>query len=118
MKAREFLVYRGFDSKNIIVYIGTTVQEPETRFRYHRHKGLNLRFEVIHKFDTADEMLDKEFELITELKPKYNKITHRRQNLNIRLTNEEIKKRVGDKEWCQTCLKRRVTINYTRCKFC
>ena len=83
---RIYSVYKGENkSTGELVYIGTTIQKPEARFRWHKSNGKDLNFTVIHKYDNADEMLEKEFELIKQLTPKLNKITKRPQNLNVKL---------------------------------
>tara|TARA_R110001606_G_scaffold385158_1_gene548547 strand:+ start:37738 stop:38385 length:648 start_codon:yes stop_codon:yes gene_type:complete len=105
---KVYSVYKGMHkTSGEIVYIGTTVQLPKNRFRWHKSNGKDLNFKVIHKFDNSNDMLQKEFKLIKELKPKLNKITSRPQNLNVKLTSAELEKRVNDKEWCQSCLRRR-----------
>jgi hypothetical protein len=114
---RKYTVYKGFLNGQL-VYIGTTIQKPEDRFRWHRNNGKNLRFEIIQQFDNPEEMLNLEFKLIQELKPKYNNITHRKQNLNRKLTSEEIESRKGKKEWCQKCLRRHVNSGYKYCRYC
>ena len=112
---KKFYVYKGMiDSK--IVYIGTTTQQPADRFRWHKANGKNFTFEVLHAFDTADEMIDKEFELIKLYNPKYNKI--KRQNSNVPLTAEVLNARKGNTEWCQCCFKRRVNKGYSVCYLC
>jgi len=113
----KFNVYFG-RVDGIIVYVGTTVQMPADRFRWHKANGKNLAFEVVKQCDTEDEMLDLEFELIKQHKPKLNKITHRRQNLNVRLTQVTLDARKGNTEWCQSCLKRRVNRGYKNCYYC
>ncbi len=115
--SRTYSVYKG-ELKGKVVYIGTTIQKPSDRFRWHKHNGKNLSFTVLHQFDNEDEMLNKEFELIKDLKPRLNKITHRKQNLNVRLTPEKLSSRKGDKEWCQSCFKRRVNKGYSECMYC
>lgn len=112
---RVYSVYEGRDDKDELVYIGTTVQKPSARFRWHKANGKPLRFKVLHQFDNPDKMLDKEFELIQKHKPRLNKIVNRKQNLNIKLSQQELDKRKGNKSWCQGCLKRRVRVNYKRC---
>ena len=104
---RNYHVYFGRDKNDKLVYIGTTIQEPEARWRWHRNNGKNLRFEIHKTFDNKNDMLLLEFELIKLYKPKLNKITGRPQNLNVKLTKNELESRKGNKEWCQSCLKRR-----------
>lgn len=115
--SRVYTVYRG-KLKGKIVYIGTTIQKPEDRFRWHKHNGKNLNFTVLHQFDNSEAMLDKEFELIKKHQPRMNKIKHRKQNLNAVLSAEELQKRVGQKGWCQSCLKRHVNKEYKKCMWC
>lgn len=116
---KGFYVYRGLDKVTLeLVYIGTTVQIPRNRFRWHKANGKDLKFEVIKVCVDADQMINHEFELIQSLKPKLNKITHRRQNLNVKLTADELDSRKGSKEWCQGCLKRRVNKGYRYCRNC
>ena len=117
MDKKGFTVYKGY-SDDVLVYVGTTTQKPKDRFRWHKHNGKDLKFEIVEQFGNEKDMLDLEFKLITELKPKLNKITHRKQNLNRKLTQEELDARVGDKTWCQSCLKRRVNAGYTKCMRC
>ena len=113
----KFTVYKGL-LDNKVVYIGTTIQKPEDRFRWHRSNGKRFQFEIIQQFENEKDMLDLEFKLIKKLHPKYNKITHRRQNLNKKLTAEELQLRIGDSSWCQKCLKRHVNPGYKFCKYC
>lgn len=114
---RKYTVYKGLLNGEL-VYIGTTIQKPEDRFRWHRNNGKNFQFVVIQQFDNSEDMLNLEFKLIKELKPRYNSITHRRQNLNKKLTVEELEARKGKKEWCQKCLRRHVNPGYKFCKYC
>src|SRR5574343_537991 len=114
---RVFTVYKG-ELGGKIVYIGTTIQIPEDRFRWHKYNGKDFRFTVLHQFDNEKEMLDKEYELIKLYNPRYNKIKHRKQNLNVKLTQEELNKRIGDKNWCQKFLKRQVNSGYKYCYYC
>lgn len=115
---KGFHVYFGYDKKSgKLVYIGTTIQKPADRWRWHKHNGKDLNFELHKTCESADEMLTMEFELINKHKPKLNNITHRKQNLNVKLTKEQLGKRVGDKEWCQCCLKRRAK-NGNKCSYC
>lgn len=114
----NFFVYLG-KNKDSIDYVGTTIQEPEERFRWHKNNGKgHLKFEIYKKCQTKEEMLDLEYELIQKFNPKLNKIKHRKQNFNKKLTDEELKNRIGNKEWCQCCLKRRVNKGYKKCYFC
>lgn len=114
---RTYTVYYGRLNGDI-VYVGTTIQKPEDRFRWHKHNGKDFQFEVVKTFPTPEEMLDFEFSEIRRLKPSYNKITGRKQNLNARLTSADLELRRGSKEWCQSCLKRRVNGGYKKCRFC
>jgi predicted GIY-YIG superfamily endonuclease len=115
--SRVHSVYKG-EQGGKIVYIGTTIQDPDARFRWHKSNGKPFKFTVLAQFDNAQAMLDEEFRLIQLHKPKYNKITHRKQNLNARLSAEEVSARMGVKEWCQSCLRRRVNAGYSRCMYC
>ena len=117
MLNRIYTVYKG-ELNNTIVYIGTTVQVPKDRFRWHKANGKDFKFTVLFQFDNEMTMLDVEFELIKQYKPKFNKLVHRKQNLNIKLTDDIINSRKGDKCWCQKCLKRRVTMWHTYCYWC
>ena len=106
MSANGFNVYLG--SRNgRVVYVGTTIQKPSDRWRWHKNNGKNLDFEIVKRCDSSDEMLELELELIKKYKPELNKITHRKQNLNKRLSQSDLDKRKGDSEWCQKCLRRR-----------
>lgn len=118
----KYLVYVGYSRKDKekkhIVYVGTTIQYPLSRWYYHKTHGKNLVFEEYKRFDNEDDMLDLEFELIKKYHPSCNNITHRRQNFNAPLSAEEIGSRIGNPEWCQCCLKRRVNKGYKYCYFC
>ena len=114
---RTYTVYKG-EKNGKLVYIGTTVQKPSARFRWHKANGKRLDFTVLAQFDNADEMLDEEHRLIHLHKPSMNKIRHRRQNLNVKLTKDEIEARKGSDEWCQGCLKRRTNKGYLFCMRC
>jgi len=117
MSQREHVVYKG-EQDGEIVYIGTTIQQPEARFRWHKANGKPFNFTVVARFDNAQQMLAHEHFLIQKHKPKFNKITHRQQNLNRKLSPEQIDERVGLAGWCQTCLRRRVNPGYSACRFC
>lgn len=113
---RTYSVYKG-EHNGVIVYIGTTIQQPSARFRWHKANGKALQFTVLEQYDNPEQMLAKEFELIKKLKPKLNKITERAQNLNVKLTPEQLAAREGDAEWCQKCLRRRAKVK-TKCNYC
>lgn len=114
---RIYTVYKGCkDGK--LVYIGTTIQVPKERFRWHKYNRKNLDFRILYQYDNAQEMLDKEYELIKKYKPAMNKITKRKQNLNVKLNDEELNKRKDNPEWCQRCLRRRVNKGYKYCLRC
>lgn len=112
-----YTVYKGM-VKGKIVYIGTTIQNPSARFRWHKANGKPFHFQIMYQYDNEKEMLEKEFELIKKIKPRYNKITHRIQNFNKKLTSQELESRKGDNVWCQSCFKRRVNQGYKTCLFC
>lgn len=114
---RIYTVYKG-ERNGKLVYIGTTIQEPAARFRWHKANGKDLQFTVLQQFDNADAMLDEEHRLIKAHSPKMNKIKHRRQNLNVALTQAELDARKGVAEWCQCCLRRRVNKGYSCCMRC
>ena len=118
---KGFYVYKGLpkekDGKKLL-YIGTTIQIPADRFRWHKSNGKDFRFEIIKICKDEKEMLDTEFALIQKYNPRYNKITKRKQNFNKRLSDEEKYGRVGNKEWCQCCLTRRVNKGYKFCYYC
>lgn len=114
---RTYSVYKG-ELKGKIVYIGTTIQNPEDRFRWHKHNGKDLKFTVVTQFDNQEEMLEEEFRLIKKHNPSLNKIKHRKQNLNAPLSKGELNSRRGSSEWCQSCLKRHVSKGYTNCMWC
>lgn len=114
---RTYTVYKGTHSGRLI-YIGTTIQVPSERFRWHKYNGKDLVFTVLSQHDNADDMLDEEWRLIQLHKPKLNKnITHR-QNLNAKLTPEVLEGRLRDGTWCKNCLRRRVNKGYTKCAWC
>lgn len=115
---KGFWVYVGKDKKSQeIVYVGTTMQKPSDRFRWHRHNGKDLLFYVVYKCNNTEDMFDKEVELINKYSPKLNKKVTKHNN-NKKLTKEELDNRIGDKGWCQCCLKRRVSTGYTICYYC
>lgn len=115
--SRIYSVYKG-EQDGELVYIGTTVQEPAARFRWHKANGKDLKFTVLFTYKCHKAMLAKEFELIQQLKPRLNKITHRKQNFNAKLTPADLQARVGLAEWCQSCFKRRVNAGYSKCRWC
>lgn len=112
---RTYSVYMG-EQGGQIVYIGTTIQEPAARFRWHKANGKPFKFTVLQQFDNAEAMLAEEERLILLHKPKHNK--RLKQNLNAKLAPEAVQARVGDKSWCQSCLKRRVSAGYSACRWC
>lgn len=69
---RKTTVYKGLQNGEI-VHIGITTQVPSTRFRTHKKRHLIEKFEVIAEFDSTDEALQLEKELILKYKPKYSK---------------------------------------------
>ena len=115
MKARVHSVYKG-ERGGKIVYIGTTIQVPEDRFRWHKYNGKDLQFTVLAQYDNPEEMLAEERRLIDLHKPKLNK--RLKQNFNVKLTAEQLEARKGDASWCQSCLKRHVNKGYTKCMYC
>lgn len=115
--ARQHTVYKG-EVDGIIVYIGTTIQKPEDRFRWHKANGKPFKFTVLRTFDNAQEMLAEEFRLIQKHRPRFNKIVDRAQNFNGKLSPAQVAERVGLKGWCQKCLRRRVNEGYTNCYYC
>ncbi|WP_433886923.1 GIY-YIG nuclease family protein [Pseudomonas vranovensis] len=117
MKARTHTVYKG-ELDGQVVYIGTTIQKPEDRFRWHKANGKPFKFTVVRTFDNSQEMLAEEFRLIQKYKPKFNKIVHRQQNFNGKLSTDQVQERVGLAGWCQSCFKRRVNPGYAACRFC
>ena len=114
---RTFSVYTGRKNGRVM-YVGTTIQEPAASFRWHKANGKPLQFSVVATFDNADAMLDEELRLIGLHKPPLNKIMKRRQNLNVRLSPEELQARRSNSEWCQGCLRRHVNPGHTRCMYC
>jgi hypothetical protein len=117
MNSYTYTVYKGMLNGQI-VYIGTTVQKPADRFRWHKANKKDFQFEIIEQFDNSTDMINLEFKLIKQYNPKFNKIKHRKQNLNVKLDATILQSRINDKEWCQKCLKRRVNIGYTYCYNC
>lgn len=113
----KYSVYKG-EVNGKVVYIGTTIQVPSERFRWHKYNGKDFKFTVIKQFDNPEDMLDFEFELIKKYNPKFNKIKRRKQNFNVKLTQEDLESRKGNKSWCQLCLKRHVSTGYTKCYYC
>lgn len=115
MGGRTYSVYKG-EVGGQIVYIGTTIQEPAARFRWHKANGKPFNFTVLSQHPTAEEMLAEELRLIELHKPKHNK--RMKQNLNAKLSSEQLRSRQGDKLWCQSCLRRRVNKGYVHCMYC
>lgn len=112
---RKTTVYKGI-TKGEIVHIGITTQDPKVRFRTHEKRKLIESFEVIAEFEDVADALSLERELIEEYNPKYSK--RLKQNDNRKLAAAQVKDRVGNKEWCQKCLKRRVNKGYKICFYC
>lgn len=116
---KGFYVYQGLSKRGRkLLYIGTTIQVPKERFRWHKYHGKDFLFEVVAVCQDEMHMLDTEFKLIKELNPPANKIKRRMQNLNRKLTDVELSRRFGDANWCQSCLRRRVKENYSTCLWC
>ena len=118
----KFLVYVGYSKKDKnqerIVYVGTTIQYPLSRWYYHKIHGKDLVFKEYCRFTNEQDMLDKEFELIQKYRPSCNKIKSRKQNYNVELSADELEKRKGNPEWCQCCLRRHVSAGYKYCYYC
>jgi hypothetical protein len=117
MTKRKCFVYKGC-LNGVLMYIGTTVQRPAARFRWHKANGKDLEFTVLEQHTDTDMMLDREFYLIKTLRPPMNKQVTRRQNLNVKLTKKELNSRKGVSVWCQGCLRRRVVGKSTHCRNC
>jgi hypothetical protein len=118
---KGYYVYKGLPKEpegKRLLYIGTTIQIPADRFRWHKANGKDFRFEIIKICKDENEMLETEFQLIRKYSPKHNKIKSRRQNFNVVLSDDELDKRKGSIEWCQSCLKRRVNKGYRKCFYC
>lgn len=113
----QYHVYIG-KLNSVVVYVGTTIQEPQDRFRWHKNNGKDFQFEVVHTYKNEQSMLNKEYELIKKYNPRFNLIKHRKQNLNVKLNQEQLEQRKGNPEWCQICLKRRVNKGYKCCMYC
>ena len=118
----KYMAYFGYSRKDTehqkVVYVGTTIQHPMSRWYYHSIHGKNLDFVEAYRFDNEKDMLDKEWEEIKARKPSMNKIKNRPQNFNVPLTPEVLKSRKGNPEWCQCCLTRRVSKGYKYCYYC
>lgn len=112
---RKTAVYKGFKNGEI-VHIGITTQKPSIRFRTHEKRNLIDYFEIIAEFDSTEDALQLEKELILKHKPKYSKRI--KQNDNRKLTDKSLESRKGNSEWCQSCLKRRISKGYKNCKWC
>lgn len=115
--SRTYTVYKG-EEDGKLVYIGTTVQLPKDRFRWHKHNGKRYQFTVLSTHPTAEAMLEEEYRLIQLHRPRDNKITDRRQNLNVKLTPAQLEARRGDKAWCQGCLRRKPNPRSRYCRNC
>jgi hypothetical protein len=118
----KYIVYFGYSKKDkdhkTPIYVGTTIQHPMSRWYYHSTHGKDLDFVEMFRFNNSEEMLEKEYELIKKYHPSCNKITKRKQNLNVELTPEVIESRKGSDEWCQCCYRRRVNKGYRYCYYC
>ena len=118
----KYLVYVGYSKKDKnqerIVYVGTTIQYPLSRWYYHKIHGKDLVFKEYCRCTNEQDMLDKEFELIQKYRPSCNKIKLRKQNYNVELSAEELDNRRGNPEWCQCCLRRHVSPGYKYCYYC
>lgn len=121
-KVDKYVVYYGYSrndkERRKVVYVGTTIQHPMSRWYYHSIHGKNLDFVVAFRFDNEKDMLQKEYEEIVRLKPSKNKIKNRPQNFNVELTKDILESRKGNPLWCQCCLRRHVTMGYKFCYFC
>lgn len=112
---RLVTVYKGL-LKGEIVHIGITTQKPTDRFRTHEKRHMIESFQVIAEFSSVEDALKLEKELILKYKPRYSKRVI--QNDNRKKRKEELEKRKGDKEWCQSCYRRRTSKGYRYCKWC
>lgn len=113
----KYVVYFGY-ANGKVVYVGTTIQHPYSRWYYHSMHGKPFEFKEEFRFDNEQDMLNKEYEMIQKYHPRFNKIINRKQNLNVELTQEELDNRKGDPQWCPCCLKRHVRPGYKYCYFC
>jgi len=110
-------VYFGY-ANGKVVYVGTTIQHPYSRWYYHSMHGKPFEFKEEFRFNNEQDMLNKEYEMIQKYHPRHNKIVNRKQNFNVELTQEELDSRRNNPEWCQCCLKRRVNRGYRYCYYC
>ena len=122
-RSDKYIVYYGYSRKDSkkngkVVYIGTTIQHPMSRWFYHSIHQKNLNFVEMFRFDNEYDMLEMEYKKIRELRPAMNKIKNRQQNFNVMLTQDVIELRKGNPEWCQCCLRRHVNKGYRYCYFC
>lgn len=116
-KPHSYVVYVGRATPGgDIVYVGSTSQKPEDRFRWHRANEKDLHFTVVAAFDNADDMVLEEQRLIDINKPVLNK--RQKAIHNAPLTQDKLESRKGDKGWCQGCLRRRVNRGYKFCMWC
>jgi hypothetical protein len=113
----KYIVYFGY-ANGKVVYVGTTIQHPYSRWYYHSTHGKPFEFKEEFRFDNEQDMLNKEYEMIQKYHPRHNKIVSRKQNFNVELTQEELDSRMDNPEWCQCCLKRRVNRGYRYCYYC
>ena len=113
----KYIVYFGY-ANGKVVYVGTTIQHPYSRWYYHSMHGKPFEFKEEFRFDNEQDMLNKEYEMIQKYHPRHNKIINRKQNLNVELTRQELDSRKGNPEWGQCCLKRRVNRGYRYCYYC
>lgn len=113
----KYIVYFGY-ANGKVVYVGTTIQHPYSRWYYHSMHGKPFEFKEEFRFDNEQDMLNKEYEMIQKYHPRHNKIINRKQNLNVELTRQELDSRKGNPEWCQCCLKRRVNRGYRYFYYC
>lgn len=113
----KYIVYCGY-ANGRLMYVGTTIQHPYSRWYYHSTHGKPFNFKEEYRFDNKEDMLNKEYELIQKYHPRCNKITNRKQNLNAVLSSEELESRKGNPKWCQCCLHRHVNLGYKYCYYC
>ena len=68
----KYIVYYGYSRKDKahekVIYVGTTIQHPISRWYYHSIHGKDLDFVEAFRYDNENDMLDKEYEMIQKLK--------------------------------------------------
>lgn len=114
---KGYWVYYGMGSAGKVSLVGTTKGRPSDKFKWHERNGQELKFKAIKKFGSVEDMLAYQKNAIVRLKPSLNTRPYR-TGANRKLSEKYVKMRTDNDDWCQECLRCRVSSGYRKCVWC